>query len=735
MVVKCERCGKDITGTEYAKVSPYICGVCLKKERKEKITKPKTNILGMFISGIKTIFGLPFRALKKVREEKKEAVTPPASTPTVIKKETKVEKPPTIPEVIKLQPTKTMGIPGTATPEKVEKTPYEELRTKVLAKTATAKEFKEYQELKDMLKESKELEEKEAKKDRGLKGRILGGFKEPFKEKGKQALEKTKTEPGKILGESLGKAFKGMGKRWETTKSQVGSALIFAILFPTTFWFTTAFTIPQAEGLLGQPILPNWINMALAGTTTLIVLGLIFFVVLPPSVILGQRGVNFGALNGLLLTSLALGAGLWGTTNLFMPYWQAVDSESYDLTMCLIKYRGNMQICALGEEEIQYEKEGTYETLKSEMGIVTPDRTIPPMRPKVWEVTSSNPYEFPFTLKNENEIGSFYNITVPQINVTSSSDSAGTDPIPSYDFFFPPPFNIRPGEYRIVQALFDDLPDCERYTHFHINLTTVQYGGGSTKYAIVEKEKDNENFMYFFDPEIKTNPGPLDIYLYTYPFVLPIEEVEERQDEDGDKPGFLIYLVISNKQDGIAKIRKMNLIQTSELKPVIVKSIKCGNDPKVDEENGNINVELTWDRPIEKEGEEHKNRVEIRCTGYIYKDTNFVGKTTDFISVVVEYDYTQIFDEQTACYKEPWAGQPCNSLDETNCKMIQGCHWCSCYNHQTASENKCVFSDETDQCGYQCVAGSCGANCDEDTPCGPRGTCEGCVCEYTGPYE
>jgi len=568
-------------------------------------------------------------------------------------------------------------------------------------------------------------EKEEAKKGKGLKGRIWGDFKEPFKEKGKEAWEKTKAEPGKILGESLGKAFKGLGKRWETTKSHIGSALTFAILFPTTFWFTTAFTIPQVEGLLGRPIMPNWINMAMATTTTLLVLCLIFFVVLPPSVILGQRGVNFSSLNGLLLGTLALGAGLWGTTNLFMPYWAAVDPTSYELMMCLMKYGGNMQICALGEEEIQYEKEGTYETLKLEVGIVTPDRTIYPLRPK----SKQEDYDFSFTLKNENQVGSLYDITVPSIDIGASSDEEGEDMEPG-TFFYGPPFTIKPGGYRVVQAEFSQLPYCERYMYFQINMTSEQLGGGSAKYGVISNEKDNENFIYFFDPEIKTNPGPLDIYLYTYPFVIGVDEAWERQTEES-KPGFRVFIHIVNKEEGIAQIHNITFIQTSESdNPIIAEnSIICENyyqpvnDPSsyCPNKRGNC-IKMTYPEPIREEDENGENQVYIKCDGTVSNDS-FIGKITDFISVNVVYNYTQIFKEQIGCIKPSELFLCTGITDEDEC-WEEGCYWCEeCDGGAVATtSNVCVPSKG--DCGYHCELGRCNAQCIDDTPCsGTRPFC------------
>ncbi len=512
------------------------------------------------------------------------------------------------------------------------------------AKKEAAKQEEETAEEEKTAKEEYEEKFYRKKLEQEFPEKKGGGFLD-FLKKG---YEKEKHEL-KLTG------IKGLGERKEAAKKTVSSSIQFVITLPITIWLLFSFTIPTVEGYMGKPILSrefSWIQTS-AVEVALLVFVFVLVVLLIPSLIRGGRGIDLSLPNGIILTILAFSVGVWLFDNpffSFMGYVKAAHPEEYELMMCLIKYGGNMQICALGQEEIQYEKEGTYETLKLDMGIVTPGRTIPPMRPKL---PLDDEYDFLFTLKNENEIGSLYDIVVPEegIEIMADSKMEGTDlePQPYDSLFFPLPYNIKPGEQRVVQAIFTELPqECKNYMYFHINITSEQHGGGSAKYGIVSRERDNENFMYFFDPDIVTNPGPLDIYLYTYPFVLPVIEITDRPDDD-----FKIYIVIDNKVGGIAELVNVTLIHTTELTPAVIQSIDCNGVS--DNSNDNIiRLELCENgacassllsEPIET-GEE--NRIYLRCKGTI-TGNSFDGKATDFISIIVDYLYTQIFEEQIGC--------------------------------------------------------------------------------------
>jgi len=325
--------------------------------------------------------------IKELEEEKKPIIK-------IIPKETREEH---VKQII----TKSKEPPP---PPPKEISPYEKLKEKVIAQSATAKEYEEYEKLKGMIEESKKLKEETGKV--GWKEGFLGrlGFK-PGESAKKQTEQKNKGMPKSI-------AFKGFDKLkgiWSgaagTAKKTGQNAFLFAIYFPMTLFSITGMLIPSVEGLTGMAIGGNIPGLAWLTSQTLnivlIVFALMFGVILPPSLILGKQGLDFGGLNSVLLSVTAISAGAWGTTNVFMPAIKTFMPGEYAMMMCLIKYKGNMMICvAPGNQTVQYEKVGTYETITSELGAVSPSKSIPPMNPvpSMWSPTY--PYYLPFTLKN-----------------------------------------------------------------------------------------------------------------------------------------------------------------------------------------------------------------------------------------------------------------------------------------------------------------------------------------------
>jgi len=540
------------------------------------------------------------------------------------------------------------------------------------AKKKAAEEEKETAEEKKSAKE--EYEEKFYRKK----------LEKEFPEKKGGTLGFLKRGAKKEVHELKLTGMKGLGERKEAAKKTVFSSVQFLFTFPFTIWLLFSSTIPTVEGYMGKPILSRefaWIQDRAFD----IALGVFVFalvVLLIPSLIRGGRGFDFSLPNGIILTILAFSVGLWLFDNpffSFMGYVEARHPEEYEMMMCLIKYRGNMQICALGEEEIQYEKEGTYETLKMNLGIETPDRSIPPMRPNPKKDT----YHLIFTLKNENEVGSLYDINISQeedIQVEASLKEEGVSPIRGV-ITYKPPYLLIPGGYKVVETKFDDIENfigCEKYLYFQINITSEQKGGGSAKYGIIESEEGtaNENFMYFFDPEIKTNPGPLDVYLYTYPFVLPLETLTSAEAIPGER--FRIYINIVNKGDGIAEITDVILIQTSEVDLPIIEDgdIVCDYtttdaDEYCEGKKGNcLRINLGEDKLIEK-SENDEDRVIITCNGDINTDNaqDFIGKATDFISILVQYRYKQVFDEQIGCVRTSEGVEPTRKFNYTCCQV------------------------------------------------------------------
>ncbi|MDI6825829.1 MAG: hypothetical protein QMD36_01380 [Candidatus Aenigmarchaeota archaeon] len=567
-----------------------------------------------------------------------------------------------------------------------------------------------------------------------LAGLGIGGkIKEKLKGKGKEYKEKTWGEVKKRLG--IG-------------ESHLISGLKFGILSPIAILSVFGVAVPVAEGAFGVVAPPQVQTFqALLWKSLPVMLAGIFGVIIPPSVILGKYGVNFDVLNKICMFSIAGSAAMWGGSNILLPAVKTFMPEEYALLMCLMKYRGNMQVCIAQNQTVRYKKTGTYETLKVDMGVVTPSQTIPPPDP-VPDLWDSNPYDLPLTLSNKNPVGSTYDIKVYEINISASPDVLSKDFVSASEIF--PDLRkkpIKPGGYAIVTARFNKTfypgrpINCKQYTYFHINVTTEQIGGGSAKFGLIESDEgmDNQNFMYFFDPDIKTEPGPLDIYVYTLPFVIPatMREVEG--------PDFGVYIKIKNKGKGTAIIDGLTLIQVNKRSdipsPISITNCKLiGNSSLFNDERSNDYcppgktgncILITGNAPIKKDQD-----FTFRCNGEIVSEEPFYGKTTDFISVNASYKYLQTSEEQIACIKsEGMLDTFCRAHNETTCKQASMCKWCyGCLNNRASyfPDGACIPADA--DCGYHCVKDKCNAECGSDEDCGGITFCGyDCTCTYSVP--
>jgi len=189
--------------------------------------------------------------------------------------------------------------------------------------------------------------------------------------------------------------------------------------------------------------------------------------------------------------------------------------------------------------------------------------------------------------------------------------------------------------------------------------------------------------MYFFDPNVKTETGPLDVYTYNLPFVLPVNELSQQTGDE--KNMFLVYITIENKGNGIAYLDRLNFIYdpkvfNQEENKVLRNCYDyCGakactssvtNNPTCSSDGTTTGKCLFQFTPtlIISNGEGYT----IICNAYLPSNKPFIGKSTNLISVVTNYNYTQTFDEQIACIQTP--GASCNSKCVEN-----GYEGCGCF--------------------------------------------------------
>jgi hypothetical protein len=409
-------------------------------------------------------------------------------------------------------------------------------------------------------------------------------------------------------------------------------------------------------------------------------------------------------------------------------------------------------------QQVQVQKIGTYQTLALTMGIAAPTRTIPPMNPD----PNQYPYFFTFTLKNQNEVGTPFEINVTDpvgktgINVTASQSGSKELRMAS-DYPFYPSYPIKPGGYVVVQAKFiedpnnvNNLPAClpeEPYTYFKVNVTTDQNGGGSTKLGIIENDRtlDNQNFMYFFDPEVKTQSGPVDVYVYTVPFVLPASRITLTEP-------FLLFIPIENKGSGIIDSITIDLFYDQTILNIpssspffsYCTSKICG--VKFDKSGSPGHYTFKSINGTIGNGEIYTI---YNSEGLLQVATPTIGKSTGLISVVAGYRYKQSFEEQISCIQgtqyQAQLFAICGVFDsnQTQCASEPKCKWCPvCQGgyYGSAAVNtwrtdKCV--SYLDDCGYHCNENDAKTicrntwGCDSDSDCTIPRTCSRSSCTCT----
>jgi len=577
-----------------------------------------------------TVFGRIKGAVSKVKLSAEKVVTPkskekePSKEPSTKEKEKEEEK-----------------------PEKDKEKKESELETKLKELTEKAKasplEEHEWKELRRIEKQKEWLEKEEKERPTSKLGKA-----KKYGEQIKVGWEKFKGIP--IIGggaQQVTTAFQGA--MWSG---------IFGFSLFLLFLFSTRWFIPMVEGYTGTPIMPQAVNLYILPFLTRAWYYLPIMVILatlPLAVVGGVTKVNLKGPSMACITIAAVEGSLILLNNYGLPLTETMFPEQSAFFRCMIKYSGNIQVCALNQtQEVQVDKaDDLYQTITLEPGAITPSKSINPLNPNP---NIDHPYYYPLTLFNKNRVGSPFEINVTKeggivvkVSDCETQKEGCVQEVPADEIISYPNKPISPGGYVIFQAkwnLATNLPPCKDYTYFHINITTEQSGGGSTKFGIIESNEgiDNQNFLYFFDPVVKTSSGPLDIYTYTIPFVQSINEGRN----------FTVYITVDNKGEGIAKIEKLYFYYNKDvfrdpnpLDQCYVYYTKLEN--RIDFQSWSCPptenyCEFIFKPAIINKGE----KFSIICDGYL-KSTAFYGKSTNLISVTSNYDYTQTFTEQIAC--------------------------------------------------------------------------------------
>lgn len=500
-----------------------------------------------------------------------------------------------------------------------------ELEKKIRKGIISPSEWEEYKTLKEAKNELERLKEEERSKT--WRGRLSswwesrrGGAKE------------------KIKGKVTETAWNIWSNIWGSGKFALFTGILLAITFS---WF-----IPFLQQYFYFN-LPGWFNswFLMHGILTLLLIFLIvsFIFTFTAGFITGSRpfdydnAVKFEAflITGELVTMFV---GTYGVSWIcsWAPFF-------CDYIRCLVRYH-NLEMCAFGDYEIKPEKEGTYKTLDLVLGTKLPDRILPPPNPVYGES-----YELIFSLINNNDPDSQIHINISRITVDIwSGKEHGELKTKDLD----PPISIPPGMSQQVSVFYSELPNCPDYFyHFDINVTSKQHASGSSLFAVVGGIRgflpairlqtpppvDPETILEF-NPQIKTEAGPIDLYVYTVPFVLNLDTMKQSNDFT-----FPIFIFAENKMEGTASIKEITLTSDSSF----IKVTECGGK-SVEWNNNRVTLTVNW--KLEPLGSKLSSNY-ILCRGVIRDDPkyrDFRGTDVRLMSVSTVYEYTQTFNERIA---------------------------------------------------------------------------------------
>ncbi len=477
------------------------------------------------------------------------------------------------------------------------------------------------------------------------------------------------------------------GKVTETGKTftfNIFDAIKFSIVTALLIVVTTRFLVPELQKYFIFT-LPGWFNVLFLEQGLWFIVGVTLITSLVLSIILGWTGkVSFQGIYHVELVFLAMEVIFLLSTNLFYPWYCGLFPDQCDYITCFVKYK-SAEICAFGEPQVEVTKEGTWENLELKQGVYN-GVSYPPAKP---EGGSKLAYDYTFTLKNNNEVGTEYDINVTDIHVSASAkpDFDEAKYVRATSIITPKPmYTIKPGDPNVISATFNDnLPPCERYMYFKIKTATEQLGGGSVEARVTSEGLTKESFK----PEIKTNPGPLDIYVRTVPILLEFDKLKD--------DGFKVFIDIVNKctklsdiKSGYGEIDKgLTLIWSDSLQINIESCVNSTIEetPCPKNQEGKKCVKITPNIGIYKtvmceEGSQEDEVKSLRCD-FKFTTNSFSGKQTGLISVISNYDYHYEFDESLGAICKGKEGslpaeEKCKAGMNQECCNAEGYKWCKC---------------------------------------------------------
>jgi len=254
-------------------------------------------------------------------------------------------------------------------------------------------------------------------------------------------------------------------------------------------------------------------------------------------------------------------------------------------------------------------------------------------------------YDLELNFINKNE--KTFKIELTDINVTFGDQKGiGLDR-----------YTLEPKEEKY--ARFNFLPEivCDSNT-FKVNITANYTAGGTSQFGMAPNEEgDNMRFLRGFKPNAIADPGPLNIYAFTYPAGINASNPLGLKIWDNK---FQVIIKIKNpKVEGVATVSDFYLIQKFRFekyfdisenecegpkemkKPVDRAPSKCA------ENEGNC-LQFRFDPPLALSKAEY---TEIKCNATIVPniDSILTDKYTDFIRVESAYNFNQVWEFSLGC--------------------------------------------------------------------------------------
>ncbi len=503
----------------------------------------------------------------------------------------------------------------------------------------------------DLFGKMREEKNREQDKNKPIGQKIVEGAKEKVTTYKEGKVEQAKALPGKAVGRAEQAVTSATNTFGDGVKFVIGTVLLLVVTlnnFIPTVQGWTGIELIKTTGAYYSFVIANvWVLTGICTVVSFVLAIMLGLIGKSP-----LKGVYQFELIFVTMEVLVLLSGSW-----FLPWICGANPDFCRSTKCIAAWikQGysleNAQRKCAGEQELKVTKENEqWETLDLIVGSLE--------TPKGGQTED---YTFKFSLINQNMESSKYFINVTAIStvVSSKSDFSGNEVISKKDPDPPlPPYSIPPTDPNCqkmcgqpIEFTFNRLPECsdEKQFFFKTIVTTKQAGGGSGDIKLIDKASTE-----VFEPNIYTNPGPVDMYVYTYPYLLEFDKLKETfTDSNGVKYNFKFWITIKNKCDkinnpGRAEITDLTVIYPTRDIPINISCPGYSKSTCTEKMKGIEGTEcfkISPSKPLILECNQYSGEEvtkEIKCYGKFTSKT-FIGEKTSQASVLSDYKYIQNF--------------------------------------------------------------------------------------------